>query len=292
MTQIQDFKDNAYQSVWDHAKAIFKPMIIITLLGYAAMYIIGLIVSELFVPGLLSEYLGIVSSGSDFSTQSESMQILIQDMRDIPGIGLIVTLSTIVMMIITSWVMHLRLLISQDSILDKSEPIMSAIRRAFSNKVWSIFFSYLLIMIVAIALFVPMAFIAAAGSMFLVILYMALVGVVLVRFIGTASAIVHGDLIVMEAIKFSFRNITFGRAFKIFGIFIGAGLLMVIASGLVSIILGLLGVAGVVLNIVVSFLLGVFVSALMTSLQSGIFFRYADVEIEDSQTQPDQHLVE
>ena len=61
MTQIQDFKDNAFQSVWDHAKQIFKPMLVISLLSTAMFYLIAFVSSEMFFPGFLQEYMNIVS---------------------------------------------------------------------------------------------------------------------------------------------------------------------------------------------------------------------------------------
>jgi hypothetical protein len=295
MTQIQDFKDNAFQSVWDHAKQIFKPMLVISLLSTAMFYLIAFVSSEMFFPGFLQEYMNIVTNqGGSLSEQQAQMQELILSVGDIANREIIIVTIALVFMVIFSWIMNWRLLVSQDSVLEREESVLDAFKRSFNRNVFKLILAYLLVtlIIMVVSLLVGLL-LSLISNVFFAFIGMFFIFIVAIRFmIGFPGAIVHGDMSVFEAVRFSVKNITTVRSLKIIGIFIGGGILVVIASMLLGLVLMALGTIGTILNLVISFFIGVFITALMTSILSGSFFRYADVEIADGMSEPQDHLIE
>lgn len=294
MTQIQDFKDNAYQGTWDHAKKIFKPMLIVGLVSTGLFYLIAFISSKLFFPGFIEEYVELTTNpDANPSETGQELVLLVQSYLE-SGVAIpIIILLFVVLMVFSSWILNFRLLISQDSILDRNDGIIEVLKASFNKKVFNILLGYLLVgFIFGICGFVAMLIVGAVKSVGLIFLAMTVIFIFALRLIGMAAAIVHGDMPVWEAVNFSWTNVTFKRALIMFLIFLGGGILLAIVSGLLSILLGGLGMAGVILNFAFSFLLGVFMNAMFTSIQSGVFFRYADVEIEGALSSPEDHLVE
>jgi hypothetical protein len=291
MTQIQDFKDNAYQTVWDHAKSIFKPFLILGVIGYATIFLLSLILSTIIGPSFIDEYSGAVS-GNDYEAQIETMRGLLEGLQNVPFFAIKLFTMMLVGTLISAWIMNIRLIVSQNVLLEKSESVISAIIRSFNKKVWLIFGSYLLVIALFVLLGIATSLVGVVGSIALVIYFWLFAMVLLIRFLGSASAIVHGDLSVLDSIKFSFKHITFGRALIIFAILIGGAIIIVIATLLTAAIFGMFGGVGAILNLIVSFVLGVLANAMLTSVQSGIFFRYADVEIASDEARPEDHLVE
>jgi|GEM_PF-4173214 len=292
MTQIQDFKENAYQSTWEYASKLFRPILVptvlVTILMMAMMTgIYQGFLAEPFEP-ILEEVLE--NPNADPFERNTRIQEYILGLDNVAAIFAVIYGFTLVAMLISAWFINLLLIISQNKILETDNSFGDSLKASFNRDVWRIFLAFIIINIV-FGLLGQVMSIVGITSLGIGLLWLAILAVLAIRFLAVAPAIVHGQLGLRDAFAFSWKNVNWRRSIIIFLIGIAAYILLFIGGLVSGFIMGMLGVFGAVLLLVGVLALTTFALSLFTSIQTALFFRYADVEIDDGQSTPDSHLV-
>jgi hypothetical protein len=114
--------------------------------------------------------------------------------------------------------------------------------------------------------------------------------ILLIRFILAPAAIVHGNMGVMEAFSYSFRNLTMKRAAMLglmgLVVLIIAGIISAVANTLVLALISKDGNSPIIFYSVqqlIGTLLGTLVSAFMYSGLSALYFRYSEDEVDQTE---------
>lgn len=288
MLSIEAFREDVWQAVWNHAKAIFKPLFILSIIySLAILAIFTLGFSALFGP----EFMELFKNGNPGTMEDmEALQVqILEYIKSIDPVRLIAGFITIylLVMVISAWVFNVQLVVSEQKILTGKTRIGEAIQRSFSMNT-------VRILIVLIILFVAylgivILFGNLSGSLGMGFLALFVAAAVCVRLSGAISAVVHGSMSVIDALRFSWRSITWKRALYVIVVLIMATIVLFLLLLLLQAVFGFMGAAGDFLNTVSFLILNAFVLALTTAMFSAAFFRYADfdVVVEGEESTPD-----
>lgn len=294
MTQIQDFKENAYQSVWDHGKAMFKHLALPVILMGLAFSILG----GIFIYGLLGdsfmELAEILAASGGVLAGEDPQEIIMAWFQEQPNaVALILGLFVFALLILLvfSWFINLCLTMSKNVLLNGTTTFSESFSASFNKTVWVIL-AITVILQIAQNLIERVFGIIIGDSVGLGFLLQIVLAFVFLRFVAATPAASHGSMGIGDSLSYSWRNITWRRAGLILLIFIGVGIAAALGFFAMSLILGSLGAAGGILIIVGMYFLGTFAMGLYTAFLSGVFFRYADVEIQEGDSEPESHLVE
>lgn len=288
MNTIELFKSDLWNGIWKQAKASWKPLLvplitagILTILVFAgfASYIMSILPEDIL-------------SGLD-STDQEAMMAFIMRIAELleqnaMSVGIASIIFGIVLSLITAWAGRVCLQISQDVVevgnANVGEIMSSSFDTLFKNV---LVYSVLLAIasgIISLAI-TPLQHISNG----LHTVVNLIINILMIRLIIVNVAIVIGKMEIRDAIRFSWENITFGRAIKIILIAIVAAILGTLVLLLLFAILSFMGSIGSVLIIPIMIFLSLFAAAVYYSGITGAFYRYAEVEYADSE---DQHLID
>ncbi|MCB9263014.1 MAG: hypothetical protein H6607_11625 [Flavobacteriales bacterium] len=289
MNTIELFKNDLWNGIWQHAKRLFKPLSLFVL-AYTII-LVGLVffmMSKLIGIGF-SEYMQ-MSSGGDLQDildrSAEMNDNIAQNMAN--GGFLIVIVFLLVIWAFASWIYNFLLMVSHEVLENGSASIGNVFAKSFNKKVL-LTMGFLLMIFVMYLVGILLSTALAAVHPILMFLGIIVLFVFLTRFLGGIPAIVHGDMGVMDSINYSFRNIDWVRAIKIVLILIAFFIVYILFLLLMGSITNLMGSAGSVLGVLVSIFVAILMAALSTSALSATFYRYAEVEYEDSET---KHLID
>ena len=288
MIQIEAFKEDVWQAVWSHAKAIFVPM---------------LIVGTMMTVILMGRLMAVVSSMSDsqfvrdFQEQVESMdpdsyedilelqQWMMEYMQsaDLGAIFGFFLLIYIVVLIISGYFLNAEMIISKDKILEGKTNAFSALGQAFNKNVFYVILLLIIVGLVSsiISNLIGMINPASFGLQFIASIISALITV---RLLASIPARVFGGLNIMDSLKFSWKNITWKRSIYVVLVCIVGLIVFGLAMLLINLLISFTGAASGPLFVIFLLLGNAFASSLFIAMLAASFFRYADVEVVTGET--------
>jgi hypothetical protein len=277
----QMFKGDLIGAIWNHGIRMIKPTIIIGIVTFIITSLIGLVgFSSIF--GWDMEFLRQLYSGNPLANQElmrERMEGLLQDPVKF-GLGMfgIVALIGIIQTVIYTILLKM----SGNMVEQGDDSLGTAWSKVKGAYILNIILSSLVILVIYLAIIAIAVGLGKLISPAILILFIPFIFLMMLRFTAVVPAIVLGDKSVSDALKFSWYSITFKRAFLIFVGFIVVGILSLIFSLILTFIAGLLGQAGIFLNLLVNLALNVFFLALGVSFLSALYYRYTQYEGDDS----------
>lgn len=279
--EVEMFKEDVWQGVWSHAKKLFRPMIWIAAAQFGV--IMG-IISQVLPWAMGPEIMDFISqnSGAASMEQFREMQLKMQEILEnmdktqlIQGMAILYLLIIVVL----AFFVHIQLNASQQQLINGNVNTLNAFKVGFSLKTLQIIAVFILTMIAGMLITTLIG--QLSNNMGIAFLSMILSLLISVRLLAAAPAIIHGDMKMMDALKFGWGNINFTRAaYAVLVLVIGMIVLFLsflLATGIFS----MLGQLGGILSVVYMVLVNVFITALITSMFSASFFRYVEVEVQD-----------
>jgi len=211
----------------------------------------------------------------------------------IQGIGLSTFITTVLLFLVVatfagSWFINFMLILSQDTLTMGKASVGDAFKKSFNRDVLKIVGLNILLTILFLFLYLISFMLIKINFIFLA-LGMLVTFFIMLRFTASMGAIVHGQMGIAEAMSFSWKNITFKRAMKIFLILIAVFVVILLVAALFGAIFGMMGKLGSILSGIFQLAFTVVYYAFGYAALSAAFFRYADVEI---QTDEVSHLLE
>lgn len=273
---------------------MFKHLALPVILMGLAFSILG----GIFIYGLLGdsfmELAEILAASGGVLAGEDPQEIIMAWFQEQPNaVALILGLFVFALLILLvfSWFINLCLTMSKNVLLNGTTTFSESFSASFNKTVWVIL-AITVILQIAQNLIERVFGIIIGDSVGLGFLLQIVLAFVFLRFVAATPAASHGSMGIGDSLSYSWRNITWRRAGLILLIFIGVGIAAALGFFAMSLILGSLGAAGGILIIVGMYFLGTFAMGLYTAFLSGVFFRYADVEIQEGDSEPESHLVE
>ncbi len=183
-----------------------------------------------------------------------------------------------------SWFYNFAFMLTKAQIKEEQSSFGSLFQLSFSKDVFRILGAALLIYL----FFVVGAIIASvtiAISGFLTFVMFLVLIVFMNRFFLVIPAVALEKKTLSESIAYSFKHMTWGRAFKLFGIMILTGIILGIVYLIILLIakvFGFIPVLGKIIEFAIQLGMGGFVSVLTVAALSALYYRYSD-DIEQSE---------
>lgn len=212
-----------------------------------------------------------------------------------------VILAIIIGSIVSVWQYNVFYTLNDNEIRTFDNSFVNALKKSLNNKLVKLLLLSLLLMLIMIGVMIIFMIIIAllmavskGLGIFLMFIGFFILMFYSIRLCLSYAALIHGNMGLVESIKFSFNKITLKRAIFIFLIM----LVLLIISGIVSAIIILPISSSLASNPMLSFgitqIFSSIISALLTafyfSASSALYFRYSNDQIEDTESVKD-HLV-
>lgn len=296
---ILKFRSQVFEGTFSLFKRILVPTIILNIIVTVIFFVVFLIVITASGLSLLS--MANLNQNMTEAAMSGQSNAILQMMQGMMGFFLLFFL---VCLVVGAWVYYLYLKLNDNEIRNNNNSVFAALSGSFSAGIWSVLGYFLMFTVISIAVFLVFGVLAfifmlmgSAGTVLVFIGYFFVI-VFLLRFVLGLPAIVHGKMRVMEALNFSYRNITWKRAgFLFLGILV-AYVLFFILSMLAIPLVGSSFISGNVPNIgslvifmLVFMLLCAALYAFAFSSLSALYFRYSTDPIEGEEGDLKEHLV-
>jgi hypothetical protein len=279
--EVEMFKEDVWQGIWSHAKKLFRPMIWIA----AAQFVVMMGIIMIVLPWAMGpEIMDLIrqNSGATGMDQFQELQLKMQEILEnmdktqlIRGMGLMYLLIFVVM----AFFVHIQLNASQQQLINGKVNTLNAFKVGISSKTLQIIAVFILTMLAGMVVTTIIG--QLSGNLGIAFLSLILSLLISVRLLAAAPAIVHGDMKVMDALKFGWGNINFTRAAYAVLVAIIGMIVLFLSFLLATGIFSMMGQVGGILSVVYMVLVNVFLAALITSMLSASFFRYVEVEVED-----------
>lgn len=197
----------------------------------------------------------------------------------------------IVALVMSAWYYNWALTMSRQIIENGESSLYETLQSSFNRNVGRLIgLSAAILGIYFLALVVIALFAAIIKAFAVLFIFPLLFG--MIRLSISYPAVSSGEMSIAEALRFSWKNISWGRSAKIFlGAIVFAVVLLLfgLLGTLITSIAGT-GVIGMLLQIIVQIVTGTFTLAFTIAALNGLFYRYAqfDYVAEDSET---DHLI-
>lgn len=290
MNVIDLFRNDLWNGIWQHAKALLKPLItptvISVVLSSGIMYIAYMISKPLLPPEIFE------SAGT--MKPEEIQDLIITITESLAANKLSVTIKmfgvSILFALVSAWYYNVALIISKRLVEDEGPETQALPINGFGLSFKRMIIYGLIMAVVSTivsevnTLLTPYA----PGIVFLVFL---VIQIILLRFFATRAWIVMGDQSVVDGFKLSWEHITFVRALKLILILLVGGLAITLAIGMVFGMSLFAGKVGVFIFMAVAMIVFYVLSAVVVSGLSAAFYRYVEVEYEESSA-PENHIID
>jgi len=298
MSHLQSqLRSEPVSAVFNMAANIFRP----SLLGYIVVSLFSVLAMLPFVLRMFGADFGQMVDLLDASNpfeQSQMLQSMIEDgLEGIASDPLILVLGLVfilVAILVGAWYYNLLFMGIEHRMKGHQPGLASLFSSSFNRNITWIAGANLLIVFIMLGIAAIGATLAAAVTPILILPVLLFLGVLAMRFLVVYPYIVHADQGIGEAISSSFRLIGWGRAFRYFG----AGILACLALMVSSMVLGLLQAAlalipkiGIVLYFIANIALSAFISGLIISSMSGVYYRHTEDLEEDGGLALEDHLL-
>lgn len=212
-----------------------------------------------------------------------------------------VALAIVLGSIISVWQYNLFYTLNDNEIRKFDNSFVNALKKSFNNKLVKLILLSLLLFLIIVGVLIVFALlmglliaVSKGLGIFLMFIGIFVLAFYLIRLSLSYAALIHGDMGLIESIKFSYNKITFKRAIFIFLIM----LVIAIISGIVSSII-ILPISSALENnsfaaFITTQIISSVISALLTAFffaaSSALYFRYSNDQIEENESIKD-HLV-
>lgn len=277
------------RGIFGHAKRLFKAIVLPTIITLILCIGIAFAVYTVAKPFFPSDF---IENIKDYDP--EDIQIFMLELTEIMEENQvqlygIIAVATLVFNIVTTWLLNIGFIMSKQLIENEESNFSEALSQSFNRNYGRLFVYAIITTLLSTAVgvvLIPVESISAVlGSILQIV-----ANVVLLRLFAGRGAIVYGDLDVKSALKFSWENITMGRAIKLYLLIIVGAIGAALVLGLTVVPLTMLGGVGAGLIFLVSLFLLVFMVAFMISGYAAAFYRYVEVEYQEDNE--DSHLID
>ncbi len=285
--EISEFKENTFNSIFRHGNSIVGPISIVSIIN---MMFFGGLIYFLFVQIFNVDLTAFENLKEPILDPEEAQQMFIDIFSSIEAFWTAIAIFYLVLFIFGVWTGNLMLNISKAKLEKESSVLNVALSRSFGGKLTQLFIAsfyiiagYMVVTMAAGALtrLLPINF--AINILIAVVVFLFLL-----RTIVVFPAIIHGNMNAMDALRFSFKNISMRRSFIIFIIGISVSIMLAFIMGIFGGFLSILGSAGGIALFIFLLAFYCFINAYTISALTGFYFRFADFEHHDEAS----HLVE
>lgn len=288
--QLQFFKDNFYDAVFQHTRKLFWPSMGISILTALFMALTLLpLVFNLFPQEVIQQLMSMPQTMDDMKQNSEKMEAFFKD--NMAEFVIFYIAAMIIGVFLLSYGLRVGYAVSKRQ-LEGENSWFGLMFTLFDKKLLKMMGFNLIMMILGIASLVLATSFAQVG---VIVFFLALVVFIayILRFVMAAPAIIIADMDIREGMRYSVQTMGWGKSFKllffIFVVSIAAGVTAIILSLLMGLILGQ-GIAG---NIASNFLL-LFVNAAVFALliagSAGLIYRYGSFETPSEPKNPEDKV--
>lgn len=251
-------------------------------IAYALLTIISQLFSKLIGADAINKKFETIFSDPQIFSNPEALKEVFSSstMLDIVPENFMMLMIPFIMisLLISAWVYNFSFITSNDVIKGEAYDFSTTAKRSINSGVFKIIGVLILIYLIFI---VSILISAAAGAIsgFLTFLLFLAVLVMIFKFTLILPAFIIGNQSLGEAFSYSFRHITFIRALKLFGISILALLVFIfmgVIVGAVSLLFLMIPLVGPIIQVVISAIIGGFMTAVTASALVGLYYRYAE----------------
>ncbi|MFT5480943.1 MAG: hypothetical protein ACI9NN_001911, partial [Bacteroidia bacterium] len=245
---VEEFKGEALRGIFSHAKKLFVPVIgLLVLVGVAMVLIVGFGVKAIFS----EEFFETIRSGMEGGTSSEQMQELILYVQEyMQNLGLnfkiMLYLFMLIPTIIFAWFVNYSLHASKELIYKGETSMSSALSKSFGSSLSQVIIIAIVLSLANNLISEVIALIGASVPALQIVLSLV-VSIFFIRFFAAQSAAVHGDMKAVDAIKNSYKDLTWKRALILFLGGLVAAIVLILLFVFVALILAYIPVAGPIL---------------------------------------------
>ncbi len=292
MNTLELFKEDVWTGIAQHAKKLIPATIVATIIYLIVVIASMIAIFSSILDKSMIEEINNMSQANPFDVEAmQERSLFFKEMILDIGVKTFVTTILLFLVVATfagSWFINFMLLLSQDTLTMGKASVGDAFKKSFNRDVLRIVGLNILLTILFLFLYL-ISFMLLKINFIFVVLGMLITFLIMLRFTASIGAIVHGQMGIAEAMSFSWKNITFKSAMKIFLILIAVFLVMLLVAALFAAIFGMMGKVGSILSGIFQLAFTVIYYAFGYAALSAAFFRYADVEI---QTDEVSHLLE
>ncbi len=180
-----------------------------------------------------------------------------------------------IMMLVVSWMQYFSFIATSDYIVKQDRNFMNILMKSLTAGVFRML-GIFIVMYFLFAIMFGIATITVSVSGILAFLLFLAIIVFAYRFILVLPAFVLGKNSISESIQFSFEHVSWGKAFKYFGITILAFLIMMVAGIILSLfglLLNMIPYAGIAIQYIFQILMGGFFTAFGAAIFIGLYYR-------------------
>lgn len=276
--QLQFFKDNFYDAVYQHTRKLFWPSMAISVITAIVMLITLIpLFFNLFPEEVRTHMMNLPQSMEDMEQNSKVMEGFMQD--HLKEFIILYVAVFVVGVILWAYGLRVGYTISKRQ-MEGEYSWSDVIFRSFDNKFVRLVLYTVIMIVMGLAAMILASSLARFGII-LFFLAMVLVSVYLLRFAMAGSAIVIADMSVTEAMRYSAQSLGWGKSFKllffIFVALIAAGVIAMLISLLVGLILGA-GLAGTIVSNFILLFVNASVYGLLIAGSAGLLYRYGSFE--------------
>lgn len=282
-----EFKENTFNAILRHGNSIIGPISLATLITFIVTYGIAFLV---FV-GIFAVGLTDLQAFSEPVTDPDEIKERFISMFGTAGTmikALIIYYG--ILFFASIWIYSLLLHISKAKLEGAKPVFVTALNRSFGKNFWPMCFAgfLLLVGLFIFATLLSIVFILLRGNpgASVILLILGILAFILLSFrvMATFPAIVHGKMNALDAIRFSFKNITWRRAFVVFIVLIG----VMIALGVVMALFMSLVAGSNLIPFLFMIIFSILIYTYTTSTLTALYYRFTEIEPEG---EADAHLI-
>ncbi|MBI1305379.1 MAG: hypothetical protein GC181_02060 [Bacteroidetes bacterium] len=289
MNLIEQLKNDLWNGIFQVTKKLLVP----GLLVYLILVIVGIVsaltlFAGLFGSGLIEKIQSYFQNANPMDIQ-KNQDVLMEMIKPYftPAIIGSVIVFMLIIYLVLSWITNFMLRAGESKIVEDGRGIGEILAKSFNRDVFRIMGFLIVFQILNSTLNFIVQSIAGFNPA-IYFLVMLLVWALLFRFWAVPGAMVLGQLSLMDSIRFSWGNITFGRGFRAILVVI-VFMVVLFLLFMLMFVFGLLGKVGGILMVFYILALEVFVFAFLFSTQIAAYFRYADIAVVEDET---DHLLD
>jgi hypothetical protein len=297
---ILKFRSQVFEGAFSLFKRVLVPTIILNIIVTVIFFVV--LFALMAASGIsLMSMAGFNDNIREAAFSGQGNKAMMQMMQGMMGF---VLLCFFVFMVVGAWIYYMYLKLNDNEIRENNNSAFAALSRSFSSGIWSVMGYFLLLFGITLGVMLVFGLIAmvfmlmgSAGIAFVFIGYFFVL-IFLLRFILGLPAIVHGKMSAIEALNFSYRNVTWKRSAFIFLGVIVVYVIFGIVAMLAFAIIGTPFMSGgtpalgtIAVFMVIFMLLCAALYAFAFSSLSALYFRYSGDALEAEEGDLKEHLL-
>ncbi len=301
---VLKFRSHVFEGAMSLFKRIYLPSILLNLLMIIVFLAITFLILAAFGISLaqVAAFNEKLRSSVNTAEATGNYDNMFDGIMENVALGL-VFIMFLAFTLLASWMYYTFLKLNDNEVREGNRGVFAALGRSFASGVWSILGFCLLYAVLCIVTFTiymfavsMLLFIPILGVILAFLGYFAVL-IFLLRFILALPAIVHGQMPVFQAFRFSFAHLTFKRAAMIFLTMLVCYVIFFIFILLVSLVLPSMSQGstmemsggGSIIFLICMLLISTAFNAFAFSCLSALYFRYSSDDLGENEME--QHLV-